>query len=292
MFVFVLTLQLLCCSGIIAEHEEALPIASHFDPSELANLTSEEEHRLQLKALSSKNGTTIELQILTLEMYAMFQGNDFYSSIDNETVNAKTTAIFKALSDCLGNVQIQSRAYSVFFQVFLSWLLPHLSTHYEVSQALYNLSSEIDDKLKNETIYTTLRDEYIKSESWKSRKIFLYGIPKTEEELRATIAQLINDPRTKKFQMNVIYAKPSHNPENEGEFVRGLMLYLSNFPGKLKTAQKIYDETILDVVSSIPDIPASKTDLKATINLEGVYKVESSIIFKKLREKIATLIES
>lgn len=288
MFLFVLTLQLLCCSRIIAQYEDALPIASHFKPSKLANLTLQEEHQLQLKALLSKDPMTWS-KILAFELYAKGIGNEFYSLMDNETMNQESSAIFKAATECLGKLPVQFRVLDVLMEITKKWksLCRETARYDQVSKTLYNMSLEIDNKLKHESIYTTLRDEYKKSKSWRTRKIFLYSIPKSEEELQAALAQLVNDPLMKKLYINIIYVIPY---AAKADFLISIISCLANNPGKLEAVQKIYDEMVVDVISLIPFTPANKIDLKGVPNLEKVYGVTSEIVFRKLGERITKLI--
>lgn len=282
LLVFAFALQLLCCSEIIAEYEEEFPIASHFKPSELANLTPQKEHQLQLKAVVNKIGSTW-IQILLLETYAKATGNEFYGLMDDGKANRESTAIIKAVFACFGKLPIQFHAYKVYTTNLYKLVSPTLP-HDEISNIFQNFSSAIDDQLKNEPIYTILRDEYMKSESWKTKKIFQYGIPKTEGELQAAIAQLLNDPLMKKHYVNSEYF--GGNPQaDDAQNTRDKMTNLANIPGKLETVQKIYDQ----IVSLIPDIPANKIIVKESLNLEKMYGVKRTIIFSTLQEKIAKI---
>lgn len=263
-----------------------LPISGYFEPSELTNLTTEGERHLLQKLVGKSS--KIAMNIAMMDIFAQLLGNEFFSLTGNETVNREVTATFQAVSKSLGKVQFQSRVISVVYNSFQTWFFGFiLSTHHpddQIDYIFYNLSSEIDNQLKNETIYTTLRDEYIKSESWRTRKIYLHSIPKSEEELRVAIAQLLNDQSAKKLLINAMYF------QSEDKFVKGLMSYVGNFPGKSEAVQNIYDQMVLEVASNMTDISANQIDLKATINPVQLHAVKPSIIFSKLREKIATLI--
>lgn len=204
MFVFYLTLQFFCCSAIIAQHMSKFPIASHFKPSELANLTSHEEYQLQLKTLLHKD-MSITVRILLLELLAKNTGNEFYGFVDDEKANRDCTAIVNAVFACMGKLPVQFHANSAYQIAFYAWIMQYIGqARGHFGKAVYLLSSGMDVALRNETIYTTLREEYNKSESGQPKKLLMYGIPKSENELRIAIAELLNYPQSKKYIANMI----------------------------------------------------------------------------------------
>lgn len=90
--------------------------------------------------------------------------------------------------------------------------------------------------MKNETIYTTFRDENKKQAQQLSKKTYQYGIPKSEDDLRKSFAEPANDPQSKK--LNAFYSF-SLFIRAEEVYNRQAILELEKQPGKDKAVKKI-----------------------------------------------------
>ncbi|KAK7571888.1 hypothetical protein V9T40_014360 [Parthenolecanium corni] len=282
MFVFLIIFQFLCHSVLITANRTTLPIISDFKPSELANLTSQEEHKLQLRALLDKEmGLTI--RILMLELLAKNSGNEFYGFMDDENANRECTAIIKAIIECLGKLKVQNNAERVLELATFKWASRYIKqADGDLGKALSLLCSGMNEELENETVYKALRDENKKSESWRPKKILLYSIPKSENELKKAVAEVYNAPQAKKYDAHMAYIK-SDPSSTEEQSIKLTISNLIKVPGKLELVQKIYDQVIIEWVSQTEDIAVDKID----IGLRGDQPEESSIaLFRKLKEKI------
>ncbi|KAK7571886.1 hypothetical protein V9T40_014358 [Parthenolecanium corni] len=265
----------------MAANRSTLPIVSDFKPSELANLTSQEEHKLQLRALLDKDMDT-EFQIFFLELLAKNSGNEFYGFIDDENANRECTAIIKAFFECLGKLKVQNYAVRVFQKAAVEWIMSYIGqARGDYGKSLSLFCSEMNVQLKNETVYKALRDENKKSESWRPKKILLYSIPKSENELRKALAEVYNAPQTKKYVAHSAYIT-SDKSSTEEQSIKLTISNLIKVPGKFEIVQKIYDQVILELVSQTEDIAVNKID----IGEDGLPTMESITLLRKLKEKI------
>ncbi|KAK7571887.1 hypothetical protein V9T40_014359 [Parthenolecanium corni] len=261
-------------------NRSTLPIVSDFEPSKLANLTSQEEHKLQLRALLDKE-LTIKYKILMLELFARKSGNELYGFIDDENANRKCTAIIKAFFECLGKLKVQNHTKDVYLDVIA---LPTSSffsepTGDDLGKNLSLICSVMNEQLKNEAVYKALLDENEKSESWYRRKILLYSIPKSKNELQKALAEVYNAPQTKTYKAHLgfIFSDSS------------IKLTISNLikvPGKLEMVQKIYDQVIQELVSQTEDIAVDEIDIIERGILDLQQNVSYITLFRKLKEKI------
>ncbi|KAK7580587.1 hypothetical protein V9T40_001216 [Parthenolecanium corni] len=232
-------------------------LASDFSQTELANLSPQQEHELHLKSLSHKDPTTIAMAI-NLEIITKSIGSEVFGFSADENQNRENNAIVKAAFDSFTKLPLQERFITAFGRSVKNAVASVNQTGSTISSALSLACSTMDSDLKNESIYTTLRDEYKKQSLTPPKKTYLYGIPKSIEDLKKAFAELSNDPLMKKFIVHFTYSfflGPTYG------VTRASILELANVPGKLESVQKIYDEAVAEVVPLVKNVNPDKINL-------------------------------
>lgn len=273
------------CGPVLITAKESLAsdwlFASDFQPSELANLTPQEEHQLLLKSLLKQRSGKVRLIILW-EIYAKAAGIEFCRIAKDESSNRENTAIVKAAFECATKLQFQERAVKVFDNAYRNWD-DYLKETGDLVKTFVRICSDIDDGLRNETFYTTLRDDYKNQDSWQPKKTYLYGIPKSEDDFRKALTEFANNPQLKKIIAHVIFLFYSEGAEREwpGKLI---LRRLAQVHDKLEAVQKIYDESILELVPEIGDV--SQDEISVHKQLKRDLSNLAPVLYKKLKEKI------
>ncbi|KAK7580588.1 hypothetical protein V9T40_001217 [Parthenolecanium corni] len=232
-------------------------LASDFSSTELANLSPEQEHELHLKSLSKKDPITIAMAF-SIELIAKSIGSKVFGFSDDENRNQENDAIAKATFDSLAKLHLQDRVPKVTERSVKKAASSVNQTGNTISSAFSLACSMIDSDLKSESIYTTLRDKYKKQSLTSPKKTYLYGIPKSIEDLKKAFSELSNDPLLKKLS---VHFTNSFTFGAEDAVISKSILELANEPGKLDSVEKIYDETVAEVVPLIKDFKLEEVDL-------------------------------
>ncbi|CAK9188014.1 unnamed protein product, partial [Ilex paraguariensis] len=255
--------------------------ASDFNPSVIASLKPQEEHQLLLKSLSKKDSHFLT-GVFFLELVAKSFGNEFFGLVADKTANRENTAIAKAAFKCLAKLQLQERVANV-LELATNDGVAYLNGTGDLSKAFSRVCSKIDEELVSETVYTRIKTEYKKSKSWLPKKTYLYGIAKSEDDLREIFAQLVNDPQMKKISAHLTWLGFFSHPDDVA--VKKSVSELARVPGKLEVVQKIYEKSISEMIPQIEDVPLDKIDTSGTpVQMNLSYLVP--IFSQKLLENI------
>lgn len=281
MLFFLFIFELLCASTLISAKKSDWVTASDFNPSEIAILKPQEEHQLLLKSLSKKDS-----HILTgaffLELVAKSFGNEFFGLVADKNTNRENTAIIKAAFKCLTKLQLQERVANV-LELATDDGVGYLNETGDLSKAFSRVCSKIDEELVSETIYTTIKHEYKRSNSWLPKKTYLYGIAKSENDLRKIFAELVNDPQMKKISAHLTWLGFFSHPVDV--VTKTSVSELARVPGKLEAVQKIYEKSIGELIPQIEDVPLDRIDTSGTpVQMNLSYLVP--VLSRKLLENI------
>lgn len=281
MFALVIFELTICSFVLIAAKESDWVTSSDFEPSQLTNLKPQEEHQLLLQALAKKD-SNILTGAFFLELVAKGLGNEFFGLVPDKKANRQNSAIVKAAFECFSKLQLQDRVANLLELAAVKGV-SHINESGDVSEAFSRVCSEIDHQLKNESTYTSLRNGFKRSSSWQPKKVYQYGVPKSQDDLRRIFAELVNDPRMKRFSAHLTWQGFFSHPDDLA--IKTAILELARVPGELEAVQKIYDEAILEITLLIEDVPLDRVDTSGTpvqMNLSHLVPVLS----QKLLEKI------
>lgn len=253
-------------------------LASDLDPSELTNLTSVQEHELHLKKLSQKDPVTLTI-VFALELIAKGVGSDLFGFAADDT-KQQNGAIAKATFEAFTKIHLQSRILDLLTEAARSGASSVNDTG--LSAAFTKFCMKMDQELANETIYTSLRDKYAAESESPKRRTYLYGVPKSEEELRKSFAELSNDPLLKKLSVHITYSM-FNKPEEL--IVSKSILELAMVAGNLETVQKIYEQTVDEAFPLVNDTKPEDVDIN-NIPLTINHRYLKPVLSEKLQSKI------
>lgn len=279
-FLFIVV-ELLCAFELISAKKSDWVTANDFNPNELAKLKPQEEHHLLLKSLSKKDS-----HILTgaffLELVAKSFGNEFFGFVDDENANRENTAIVRAAFKCFTKLQLQDRVINV-LQLAADNAVAYLNETGDLSKAFSRVCSKIDEELKNETIYVTIKNKYKKNNLGLPKKKYQYGIAKSANELRKAFAELANDPQMKKISAHLTWVGFFSEPADV--VTKKSITELARVPGKLEVVQKIYDQSISELVPQVEDVPLQSIDTSGNpvqMNLNHLVPILSQKLLKNI----------
>ncbi|KAK7604534.1 hypothetical protein V9T40_005720 [Parthenolecanium corni] len=279
---FLVTFQVLCGPKLItAEYENALGsrwiLTSDFTLSELANLSPMEEHRLLLKSLMERRSDLL-INIITYELYAKFAGTEFIGLVEDENANRENTAILKAAFQFSTKLQFHY-CFEEYIKIISNIL--DLNKTSNLGKTFTRICSDYDNYLKNETIYLALRDEYKKKDFRQPGKIYLYNIPKSEDDFRISLMKFFNDPQLKKLFAHMTFFTMNVKSQNKQWPVKYIIMELIKLPGKLEIVQKIYDESIQVLTSLVCDVHPANVNFY--LNVQDTL---TSILYYELEKRI------
>lgn len=258
-------------------------LASDFNSTELASLSLEQEHELHLKSLSQKDPVTLAFAFC-LELVAKSIGSDVFGFPADENTNRNNNAIAKATFDSFTKLHLQDRILKLMRMAVKIGAASMNETGSTISSAFSLACSKIDDSLKNESIYTNLRDEFMKEGPTPPNKTYLYGIAKSEEDLRKAFAELSNDPLMKKLCVHFAY---SFFVGEKDVVTSKSILELANVPGKLESVEKIYEQTVAEVVPLVKDVKPEELELNnvpLNINIRELQPILTEKLLSKIKE--------
>lgn len=256
-------------------------LASDFNQTELIGLSPEQEHELHLKSLSEKDQVTLAIA-LSLELIAKSVGSDAFGFPADENTNRENTAIAKATFDSFTKLHLQDRVFKLMRMAVKSGAASMKETGSTISSAFSLVCSKIDEDLRNESTFTNSRDEFKKESQTTLKKPYLYGIAKSEEDLRKAFAEQSNDPLMKKLSVHFTYA---FFVRAEDVVTSKSILELANVPGKLESVEKIYEQSVAEVVPLVNDTLPAEVDLN-NVPLNINIRELKPILTEKLKSKI------
>lgn len=294
LLIFLVIFQFSCLvSSTDDENEESnldWVFVSDFEPSELANLTSQEEHRLMLKSLLKKKSSIDLSRIIYWEVLAKCAGIEFFGMLVDEKFDRENTAIIRATFEYMTKLQYHDRASKALENSFMKNFMGDLFDNdifymdeTQLAKTFTRICSGIDERLKNENFYTKLRDEYKKNDYSQPKKTYLYGIPKSEDALREELAEFANDRQLKNISAHVIFLYQSEKSENKWP-AKKILRSLARVPGKSEAVQKIYDESIRRLSSKMTKITPKQVDVDKVFERDN--KKLAKILYKSLKEKV------
>lgn len=274
--------------------KRAWPIRSDFGPLELQNLTLQQEHEIFLKKLVSDHPDMITLY-LYLELQAKCIGNDFFGLIKDEKSNIRTNAIARAAIECISKLRLQNHTFAA-ISVGMKNGTEYVAKTGDIVQGFIELCSGIDNELKNETFYTTRRDEYLKQNSSIPKKTYEYSFGTSTDDQRKIIAELFNENETKRILLHTIWRSARLVKASEKAQTRFAILELSKVPSKSEAVQKIYEESIAETVPFLSNftynevlriVAESPTVVVADINVgDAIYYAGNitNLVVSKIKE--------
>ncbi|KAK7579770.1 hypothetical protein V9T40_000399 [Parthenolecanium corni] len=240
--------------------------------------TPEQEHQLLLKYISRKNKADIGMDIL-LEIFAKVTDGDFYGIVNDENERKEYDAVVKAAFDLLIKVPYQEKVFKLINSAVRE-ASSRFQRHKNVTQAMIVAYSKINSDLQNVTSYHSLKQFYQNVTS-SNYKVYHYGIPKTENDLRKIFVELTNHPKMKKIGL---YTTFQFQLSREEVVLYQALSQLVNTTGKVDLIQQIFDDTLLELLPKVKEIGVQDVDLKMPLTINLVYL--KSEMTEKLIKKI------
>lgn len=249
------------CSGVSADWVTV----EDFSPSELANLTAEKEHKMMLQKLLKIDEAFLAASF-HYEILSKSIGNDFFGFSQSENSNRNNNAIIKAMFECLKKLVIQDRVEELLVKVCLNGPR-YVRTSGSFSVAFSLICSDIDFFLKNETLYTTLRDQYKKQNYSSPNKIYHYGIAKSSNDETKAAEELFNDPQMRPLMAHLAWIWIKYSYDSKLKDSTNSIINLAKAPDISEKVQHIYETLIIDTTPLIKHIdfyllnlPGSKSE--------------------------------
>ncbi|XKL68977.1 hypothetical protein PGB90_006746 [Kerria lacca] len=247
------------------------------------NWSSKTSHELLLKELSKKKGGEL-FYIIRGEFYTMSLGDEFYHLYDSEAINEDHHAIVNATINMWLKLSTMGKVEPI-IKDSIAKAVQFVEEKEQIVGAMNVLFDNIEQSMKNDP---TLCDEYlrIKNESKNNdvahhHEIYYYEIPKTEVEAMKHIAKALNNPLTKRNMLHAVFynqTEKSSSFDLKTHILVKSIVELSKLPIKGDTVQRLYEETISEVVEHL-EYGNSRHPQPNT-------KTAASILLKKLKEKL------
>lgn len=294
LLIFLAIFQLFYFVSCTDEEDEEFDLSwvytKDFKPSELSNLSPEDEHRLMINTLTSKKDASDLGAIMYWEVLAKSSGLEFCGILATDEKDQENSAITRAAFDYMTKLEYFDRASKIvsnsFMKNFMGDLLDYdfsYSNATDVAKAYAKICSSIDERLKNEEFYAKLKDQYLKEMSSSPPKKYLYSIPKSEAELRKELAAFANDRKLKRTSAHIIFLYKSDEAEEKWP-AKKILRSLAKLPGKSGVVQKIYDQSIETITRKLKKI--SEEDVDVDTVFERDTEKYAKTLFKLLRKKV------
>lgn len=265
-------------SGILHLKVSALWVTvEDFSRSELANLTSQQEHALMLKKLA-KNEEGILTCSFYYEILSINIGNNFFGFIQDKNAAQECNAIIKASLDCFKNLLIQDRVETLLFKVSQNGA-GYVPISGGFALAFPLICSDIDFYLKNETLYTTLRDRYKREKYLPPTKTYHYGIAKSGEDEIKAMEELLNESKMKPLMAHLAWVWITYSDNPRLKDIRNIVTKLAKVPDLSKKVQKIYEKSIDEMIPLLKHV-------ESLINVDGARRVYFSYLQPNLTERL------
>lgn len=225
-----------------------------FNPSELVNLTPQKEHELMLQKLTKKEDRFL-VSAFNYEILANSIGNSFFQLQDTNTIR-ENNAIIRAMFEMAKNLLIQYRVWRLLYNVSFNGA-KYVHTFNSFSLAFSLVCGDIDHSLKNETLYTTLRDEYKKQSYSPPNKIYHYGIAKSLKDEIGAVEELLNEPKMKHIAAHMAWVWIMDSQNYTIKDIKNSIMSLAKVPDKFEEVQKIYERSIDEVIPLIKRLDIS-----------------------------------
>ncbi|KAK7604533.1 hypothetical protein V9T40_005719 [Parthenolecanium corni] len=258
-YIFLVTFQVLCGPKLItAVYAKDIAskwlLTSDFQPSELDNLNPVKEHRLLLNSLMKRRLETVKL-IIQWRLYAKFARIEFFNLGEDENDNQENTAILQAAFEYFKKVPNQQKAKDIIQKYLTGEVINSLIEKTgDLGKTFTAICTAIEKDLKDETIYSTLKDQYKPYDLEHPHLIYLYYIPRTEDSFRISLTQFANVLQLKKFLAHLTFFMYYETSEEKQWPAKYIITELAKVPGKLEIVQKIYDESIQALTFWIGDV--------------------------------------
>lgn len=217
-----------------------------FSPSELANLTRQQEHELMLRAMANKGGTLLA-SAFYFELLSKSIGHNFYGLPQERHATRENNAVIKASLESIKRLFLQDRIESIITQACLN-AVRYVRTFGSYPLAFSSMCSDLDFFLKNETSYTVLRDKYKNESLPPPSKIYHYGLAKSLEDENKMVDDLLNEPNMKLLLAHHAWVWINHSYNATLKNLKNSIITLANIPDKLEQVQQIYEQTVEEVV--------------------------------------------
>lgn len=220
--------------------------ADDFSPSELANLTLQQEHELMLQKLATKK-ELIVARMIYREVLSVGFGYYFIGLSQNENTAQENNSIIRAMFECLTSLLIQDRVEELLLKIPLNGA-QYARTYGNVSLAFSLICSDIDMVLKNETLYTTLRDKY-RNESYSQPKhYYLNRIPKSSKEVITANEKLFLEPKMKQVVAHRSWISMKFSTNSKLTDIHNSIRKLAREQVKSEQVQKYYEQWIEEII--------------------------------------------
>ncbi|KAK7604532.1 hypothetical protein V9T40_005718 [Parthenolecanium corni] len=288
--VFLVTFHVLCGPElIIAKYEKDIAskwlLTSDFQPYEIANLIFVGQHRLLLKSLLEKRLETVKL-IIQWELYAKFAGIDFIGLVEDVNEDGENTAILKAAFEYFKKVPYQHNAADIIQKYLTDEVINSLIEKTgDLGITFTAICTAIYKDLMDETVYSTLKDQYKTNYSRKKNPIYLYHIPSTEDSFRILLTQFANNLQLKKFLAHLTFFMYYETSEEEQWPAKYIITELAKVPGKLKIVQEIYDKSIQALTFGIGDLHPANIGLTSQLGRDFTNTM-APIFYYELKKRV------
>lgn len=226
-----------------------------FSPSELANLTPEKEHELMLQKLAKKEDRFL-VSAFNYEILANSIGNSFFQFQQDKNTVRENNAIIKAMFEGAKKLLIQERIWRLLWTISVNGA-EYVHTFNSFSVAFSLVCADIDFSLKNETLYTTFRDEFKKQSYLPPNKIYHYGVSKSFKDEIKAVEELLNEPKMKHTAAHMAWVWIMDSYNSTIKDIKNSVLSLAKVPDKLDEVQKIYETSIDEVTPLIKHMDIS-----------------------------------
>lgn len=250
-----------------------------FSRTELANLTSQQEHELMLQKLAK-----FEEGILTCSVYyeilSISIGNNFFGFIQDKDAARECSAIIRATFECFKNLLIQDRVEALLLKVSQDGA-SYVPLSGDLTLAFPLICSDMDFFLKNETLYITFRDRYKKETYLPPPKTYHYGIAKSgDDEIRA-VEELLNDSKMKPLIAHLAWIWITYSDNSKLKDIKSTVEKLAKVPDLSKKVQNIYEKTIDEIIPQMKHVDS-------LVNIDGARKVYFSYLQPNLTDRLWT----
>lgn len=227
-----------------------------FNPSELVNLSPKNEHELMLQKLAQKEDGLLA-SAFYYEILANSIGNSFFQFQQDTNTIQENNAIIRAMIAGTNNLLMQYQVMALLMKTVSVNGVEYVHTFNSFSVAFSLVCGDIDYYLKNETFYTTLRDENKKQTYSPPNKIYHYGIAKSWKDELGAVEQLLNEPKIKHLYANLAWMWIMDSPNSALKDIVKSVRNLAKEPDKFEEVQNIYERSIDEVIPLMKRIDLS-----------------------------------
>lgn len=228
-----------------------------FKPSELANLTLQQQHELMLQKLATKEQSVLA-SAFYYEILSMNVGNYYFAFAQDETTARGNNAIVKATFECLKQLPIQDRVDQLLLNISNNGAA-YAKTFGNVSFAFSLMCSDLDSSLANETRYTTLRDKLKKKLYALPNEVYHYSIAKSTQDEINGLHDIVSEPAMKVFLAHHTWIHITDSQDTALKEIKTAVLKLAEAPDKLVQVQKLYNQSIKEIIPQMM-LPNLKID--------------------------------